>query len=235
MDRYQRWERRTTPWLTVLAVVSLVNFVLSAALGQAPAFTNPVDYAVWAAFAADYAVRLHLADDRRQFIRTHPLDLLAVIVPTVRALRVVGVFLRIDVVATRSRSERLLISTALVALTVVLAGGSAVLRPEKRAPGGNIHNYSDAVWWAVTTVSTVGYGDRYPVTAEGRVVGGALMVIGIGVIGMVTAALAYRFITTSENSDNPALEVRLERLEVRLDEVVTLLRNYDRPTQRGSD
>ncbi|WP_194894881.1 potassium channel family protein [Catenulispora pinisilvae] len=228
MDRYQRWERRTTPWLTGLAVVSLVDFVLSAALGRASAFIDVVDYAVWAAFAADYAVRFCLATDRRRFVKSHPIDLLAVVVPGIRALRVIAVFLRIEVVAARSRSERLLITTALIALTVVLAGAGAVLRVERKAPGGNIHSYADAVWWAITTVTTVGYGDRYPVTAEGRVVGGALMVIGIGVMGMVTAALAYRFITTPEDPDTLPLEARLARLEAGLNEVAVLLRGQDR-------
>lgn len=228
MDRYRRWERRTTGWLTALAVISLASFVLSAALGHAQGFTDPVDYVVWAAFATDYAVRLYLSDDRRSFVRSHLVDLLAVILPAIRALRVVAVFLRIEIVATRSRSERLLASTALVALTVVLAGAGAVLRSEKAARAGNIHNYPDAVWWAMTTVTTVGYGDHYPVTAEGRVIGGALMVVGIGVMGMVTGALAYRFITTSEDSGAPPLDVRLKQVEARLEELTSLLRRQGR-------
>lgn len=229
MDRYQRWERRTTAWLTALAVISLADFVLSAALGRARSFTDAVDYLVWGAFALDYAVRLYLTPSgcRRRFVRSHPVDLLAVVIPAIRALRVIAVFLRIEIVASRSRSERLLTSTALVALTVVLAGAGAVLRSERTAPGSNIHNFSDAVWWALTTVSTVGYGDRYPVTAEGRVVGGTLMVVGVGVMGMVTGALAYRFITTSEDPDASQLDARLRQLESLLDEVTTLLRSQD--------
>ena len=152
MERYQRWEQRTTGWLTALAVISLADFVLSAALGRSRGFTDAVDYLVWGAFATDYAVRLYLTPpgDRRPFVRRHPLDLLAVIVPAIRALRVIAVFLRIEIVASRSRSERLLTSTAFVALTVVLAGAGAVLRTERAAPGSNIHSFSDAVWWALT-------------------------------------------------------------------------------------
>lgn len=227
VDRSRRWERRTTPWLTGLAVVSLVNFVLAAALGRGGGFSDAVDYTVWGAFVVDYLVRLRLTADRRRFVRSHPIDLLAVLVPAIRVLRVIAVFLRIEVVACRSRAERLLISTALVALTVVLAGAGAALRAERKAPGANIHTYADAVWWAITTVTTVGYGDRYPVTAEGRVVGGAMMVVGIGVMGMVTAALAYRFITTPDDPDAPALQQQLDRLEAGLKEVTVLLRGRD--------
>jgi voltage-gated potassium channel len=225
MDRFQRWTRITTPWLTGLAVVSLVDFVLSAALGRARAFTDPVDYAIWGLFAIDYFIRLYLSEDRVGFVRRNPLDLVTVVVPTIRALRVVAVFGRVGIVARRSRADRLLVSTTLVALTVVLAGAAAVLPPERAASDSNIHSYADAVWWALTTVTTVGYGDRYPVTAEGRVIGAALMIVGIGVVGMVTASLAYRFIASPNPVDASALDRRLQRIEERLDELTQILRD----------
>ena len=225
MDNYHRWVRRTTPWLTGLALLSLVNFVLAAALGREQAFTRPVDYAAWGMFAIDYGVRLYLVQDRTRFVRTHPLDLIAVAVPAIRSLRVLAVFSRVAIVAQRGRSERLLISTAVVALTLVLVGAGAVLDAERGASGANIKSYADAVWWAVTTVSTVGYGDRIPVTPEGRVVGGALMVIGIGVVGTVTAALAYQFVTNPDPGDMPIPDPRLERIEAKLNELTELLRD----------
>lgn len=224
MDRYHRWVRRTTPWLTGLALLSLVNFVLTSALGRTLAFTDPVDYVAWAVFAVDYGVRLYLVQDRWRFVRTHPLDLIAVAVPAIRSVRVLAVFSRVAIVAQRGRSERLLITTTVVALTVVLVAAGAVLSAERGASGANIHSYADAVWWAVNTVTTVAYGDRFPVTPEGRIVGGALMVIGIGTMGTVTAALAYRFVTNPEPGDVPA-DPRLERIEDRLDELTELLRD----------
>lgn len=69
-------------------------------------------------------------------------------------------------------------------------GALAVLDAEREAPSANITTFGDALWWASTTVTTVGYGDRFPVTGEGRLVAVALMVLGIGLVGAVTAAVA---------------------------------------------
>jgi voltage-gated potassium channel len=221
---YRRWVKATTPWLTGLAVLSLVNFVLASVLGHAHAYSFAIDYTAWAAFAVDYTVRLYLASDRRRFVRNHPIDLLAVLLPAIRSLRLLGVFGRITIVAQRGRAERLLISTALVVLTVVLAGAAAALDVERRALGSNIHSYADGLWWAISTVTTVGYGDRVPVTPEGRLIGGALMVVGVGTMGTITAALAYRFVTNPDPADQPPHDPRLQRIEERLDELTQLLR-----------
>jgi voltage-gated potassium channel len=63
------------------------------------------------------------------------------------------------------------VAATLVAVTVVIGAASTVLDAERNAPDGNITNFPDALWWAATTVTTVGYGDRFPVTAEGRLIG----------------------------------------------------------------
>jgi voltage-gated potassium channel len=70
----------------------------------------------------------------------------------------------------------------------------AVLDAERDAPDATITTFPDAVWWTLTTISTVGYGDRYPVTVEGRVVAAALMVAGIALLGVVTASIASWFV-----------------------------------------
>ena len=70
----------------------------------------------------------------------------------------------------------------------------AVLDAERHAPDASITTFGEAVWWTITTISTVGYGDRYPVTAEGRLVAASLMVAGIALLGVVTASLASWFV-----------------------------------------
>jgi voltage-gated potassium channel len=86
-----------------------------------------------------------------------------------------------------------------VAGTVTLIGfvaALAVLEAERFAPGASIIAFGDAIWWTLTTISTVGYGDRYPVTLEGRLVAASLMVAGIALLGVVTAGIASWFVET---------------------------------------
>jgi voltage-gated potassium channel len=77
-----------------------------------------------------------------------------------------------------------------VAVMAVGLGAVAVLDAERKAPRANIKSFGDALWWACSTVMTVGYGDRYPVTTEGRVIAVVLMVVGIGMVGVITASVA---------------------------------------------
>jgi voltage-gated potassium channel len=77
----------------------------------------------------------------------------------------------------------------------------AVLDVERDAEGANITTFGDAVWWAATTVTTVGYGDRYPVTTEGRVIAVALMVAGIATVGAVMASIAAWMVAQVQQTD----------------------------------
>jgi voltage-gated potassium channel len=106
--------------------------------------------------------------------------------------------------------------------TVTLVGfvaALAVLDAERDAPEASITTFGDALWWTITTISTVGYGDRYPVTAEGRVVAGALMVAGIALLGVVTASIASWFVESVRANDRET-----ERVEAQLAEVLAELR-----------
>jgi voltage-gated potassium channel len=72
------------------------------------------------------------------------------------------------------------------------------------------------VWWALTTVTTVGYGDRYPVTPEGRVVGGVLMIVGIATMGAVTAAIASQLINPRPSAEPQPADERVRQLEAQI-------------------
>ena len=83
-----------------------------------------------------------------------------------------------------------IVYTASSAVLLVYAGSLAILQAERAHPGARITTFGDAVWWSMSTVTTVGYGDESPVTGEGRVVAVLMMVGGIGLVGAVTATLA---------------------------------------------
>ncbi|UUU26353.1 potassium channel family protein [Streptomyces sp. DSM 40750] len=81
-----------------------------------------------------------------------------------------------------------------VLVVVMLLGSWAVVAAEHGAPRANLTSYPKALWWSIETATTVGYGDFYPVTLWGRIVGAVVMVVGITTYGMVTAALATWFV-----------------------------------------
>jgi voltage-gated potassium channel Kch len=107
-----------------------------------------------------------------------------------------------------------------VAGLVVVGGGSALWWVERSRPDATIRTWPDALWFALTTLTTVGYGDHVPVTTVGRLVAAAIMVLGVAVIGAVAAVVALavaRRVAVEEERDLEAEADRIEhRLEVRL-------------------
>jgi voltage-gated potassium channel len=110
--------------------------------------------------------------------------------------------------------------------TVAMVASLAILDAERGQPQANIKGIGDALWWAMATVTTVGYGDRYPVTTQGRFIAAALMMTGIALLGVITAAIASWFVQrmsevqvveqqTSEELASLAAEVRALREELR--------------------
>ena len=136
-----------------------------------------------------------------------------------RALRVVTV---ISVLNRQLRDDARGRIAVYVVVTVALVGfvaSLAVLEAERNAPEASITTFGEALWWTITTVSTVGYGDRYPVTVEGRLVAATLMVAGIALLGVVTASIASWFVESVR-----ANERETERVEAQLAEVLVELK-----------
>lgn len=148
---------------------------------------------VWLLFGVDFVVRLRLSERPVRYAVTHPLDLLVLVAPSVYP-----VLVALDLVLKRigwkpgsgGVVRRLLLYLGAVTTTLVVYVAVAVLLAEKDAPGANITTMGDALWWAAVTVTTVGYGDTYPVTSTGRVSAVLGMFVGIGVLGTVTATIS---------------------------------------------
>ncbi|MGH3588184.1 MAG: ion channel [Pseudonocardia sp.] len=235
--RIAAWDRRVDWWLTGLAVVFLVAYawqVLDTSLGPiGNALLEVVLTAVWALFGLDYLVRLALARRRWRFIGTHLVDLAILVLPMFRQLRALRVITAVTVLNRQLRDDARGRVVVYVAASVTLIGfvaALAVLDAERDAPEASITTFGDAVWWTITTISTVGYGDRYPVTLEGRLVAASLMVAGIALLGVVTASIASWFVENLRRS-GAAVERELDevsadvgRTEAQLAAVLTELR-----------
>jgi voltage-gated potassium channel len=84
---------------------------------------------------------------------------------------------------------------------MIIFSAIGILGVEKDAPGSNIRTAEDALWWSYVTITTVGYGDRYPVTSEGRLIAAALMTVGVGLFGMFTAYVASWFVVKRDENN----------------------------------
>jgi len=158
-------------------------------------------WAVWGAFAIDFMVRLLLVEGRREYAIRHWYDVALIALPLLRPLRLLRLlaFLRIlNRSAAGSLAGRVATYVVGAAVMSVGLGALAILDAERNAQDANISNLGDAIWWATTTVTTVGYGDHFPVTTTGRFVAVALMLMGIALVGSITAAVAAWLISNVE-------------------------------------
>lgn len=236
-DGYVEWVRLTDSALLGLALVFLGLLLLPYVVtlrGSASLAVSVANVLIWAAFAVDYFVRLYLALDRKQYITRNVLDLVIVLVPFLRPIRAVRLLrlLRLAsvgaIVQKRATSlhARVTSYVASTALVVTMVAGFLMYEAEKQAPHANITNLPDSLWWAITTMTTVGYGDRYPVTGAGRFIAIALMGVGIALLGVITASIAAWFVRRmqevkeSEEVAQTTLDdvlVEVRRLHARLD------------------
>ncbi|WP_354642546.1 potassium channel family protein [Kitasatospora camelliae] len=208
MNRLERWERRTQTPLIGLAVL----FALAYAAPILAPNADPLllrgavwtEWAVWAGFTADYAVRLTLAEHRWGFVKGNPLSLAAVVLPLVQPLRLLRLVSTLLLAGQRVRmAAQVRLTTYVVGavLGLLVFGSLAVLEIERSSPTANIRTLGDALWWSFTTMTTVGYGDHTPTTGLGRLLAVGLMLSGIALLGVVTANIAAWFIARFEADD----------------------------------
>lgn len=217
-------------FILVLSVFALTALAADAMLrldAESKAVLRYADLVVCAFFLIDFLRCLWRAENRWRYFYTWGWLDLASSVPAldvarwgrvarfarivrvlrgVRAMKIVG-----EVVLAR-RSESAFLAASLIVVLLVVVGSLSILQFE-RAEASNIRGAEEALWWAVTTITTVGYGDRFPVTTGGRVIAALLMCAGVGLFGTFSGFLASWFVSPATN--DAGAELNALRDEVR--------------------
>lgn len=219
--------------MTVAALVFVAAYSVQVITNTEAFIVEVLIWGTWAVFVMDYAMNLALAPDRgRWFIRNlHELAIVALpVLRPLRLLRLVSLLRVMHRFGGNALRGRVLTYVLGSAALLIYAGALAVLDVEENAPGSNLTTFGDAVWWAMTTITTVGYGDHYPVTVLGRCVAAGLMIGGVAVLGVVTASVAS-WMVQSVAEENAAeldaaeapLQEELRRLSAQVEHLTTLL------------
>jgi voltage-gated potassium channel len=231
--RVEAWQNRAEWPLAGLALVYLAAYtvqVLGHGLGHGwRTSVNDLLWSVWALFAVEFLVRVVLARRHARYVWRHSADVAMIALPMLRPLRILRVLMLMRMLNRRmadSLRGRVVVYGAFTAVLLIFCASLAVLQAERGHTGANIETFWDAIWWSVVTMCTVGYGDRFPVTVEGRCIGMGLMVAGVGLFGVVTASFAAWLVDQlrdeeaasqqATRADLIALREQLSRIEDRL-------------------
>ena len=166
------------------------------------------------------------------FLRPLPVLRSARALALLRATRGVVVLLRAVHAVQNVLTRHKLGYTLLIAMVVVVGAGLLVATIEEASPDRNIQSFPDGLWWAVTTVTTVGYGDKFPVTPTGRAIGAGVMIVGIGLFGLLAASLASLLV---EKDLDRELDPQIAEINERLERIERLLIETQQPSEEGTD
>jgi voltage-gated potassium channel len=204
-----------------LVVIILSFYVLGALLidmvfvldPETSSLLNYFDNVICAFFFVDFCIRLYNADNKLKFMRWGWIDLVSIIpmviflragrlLRLIRLLRVVRAFRSVRHLVShifKNKAQGTLTSVATIAILIVIFSAIAILQVEDD-PNSNIKTAEDAIWWAYVTITTVGYGDKFPVTTEGRIIAALLMTTGVGLFGTFTAYVSSLFVINDKAS-----------------------------------
>ncbi len=172
------------------------------------------DNTICAVFFYDFCIRFYRAENKWKFMRWGWIDLLSSIpaieflragraIRLIRLLRILRAFRSTKHLIHhifRNRAQGALTTVSIIAILLVIFSSIAILQVEDD-PNSNIKTAEDAIWWAYVTITTVGYGDKYPITTEGRLIAGILMTAGVGLFGTFTAYVASWFVADKKQNE----------------------------------
>ena len=188
------------------------------------------NWVVWILFSLELSLILFVAPRKLAALRAHWLDAALVVLSVplfsellssmrlIRLTRLLRLF-RAGVILSRALGAERRLSTrdtfrfvGLATVVLMVIAGVAQAELDRR----DFHSYWDGIWWAICTISTVGYGDLYPHTTSGRVIAILLMVVGIGFLAVLTAAIASRFVKIDSGEEAGEIREALSRIEAEL-------------------
>jgi voltage-gated potassium channel len=197
------WERWSTVPLAILALLYLGLYSIEV-LGHLPPMLF-LDFVVisdviWGIFIIDFAARFLLSKHKLPFLKRNAIELVALILPFFRAFRMFRVVIALGFLSRvgKTLSARVNIYVGVILPLLIYVCALGVYDAEHKAPGANITNFGDSIWWAFVTICTIGYGDYYPVTFEGRAIAVLLMVAGLAFISVITVSVATMFLNRLE-------------------------------------
>lgn len=183
-----------------------------------------IDAAICIIFLGDFFIRLVTAESKLGYLKWGWIDLvssipmldfarwgrLARVMRIVRLLRGVRSAKWLAHMALKKRAESVFLSVMMLTIITVVFGSIAILHCERGIEGNNIESASDAIWWSIVTVTTVGYGDHFPVSEEGRFIAAILMLVGVGLFGTFSGFVASWFLAEQENNEEVIKELRCQ-------------------------
>jgi voltage-gated potassium channel len=197
------WERRSSLPLAVLAFVYLGLYAFEVLGHIKPAMLFDlvlVNDVIWGIFVIDFIVRFSISHEKVRFLKRNSVELISLLLPFFRAFRMFRVIIAIGFLTrvAQSLQGRINLYLGLILPLLVFTCSLGVYDAEHNAPGATITNYGDAIWWAFVTITTIGYGDYYPVTFEGRAIAVVLMLSGLALVSLITISLGSWFLSRLE-------------------------------------
>jgi voltage-gated potassium channel len=188
------WEKFTTIPLIILSFVFLVGY--SILILDDEVYTRGFDAVVlivlvviWVMFIVDYFTRLALSTHKKTFLKRNIIDLVSLLIPFTRPFLLLMYLSRLKFFRGKKGTSvraRLIVYAGSFAILYIYVLSLAVYASERNAPGATITSYGDSVWWAIVTITTVGYGDMVPITIMGRIYASMLMLGGVVIVGAAT-------------------------------------------------
>jgi voltage-gated potassium channel len=205
-----RWEKATATPLLILALVFLFDYAMPIINPNLEpgfllflAITNAV---IWLVFAVDLVGRFVLAEHKKPFIKRNIIMIISVVFPFFRLLRLISVLTMAMSRYGGSARNKFGFYVLGGSLLLWFITGLAVTQAERGMEGSNISDVGDGWWWSLITLATVGYGDRFPVTPEGRFIGAVIVITGIALLGTISAFLASFLMDPSGKRDAEILK-----------------------------